>query len=61
MGSGRIVETTKGARIPEGGPLADMTYCNGRTVYVMLDANVATNGKVQQAERTLVAELGGRE
>ena len=33
----------RGERVDEKGPLSDLDCCNGRKVYVLLDANVATN------------------
>jgi hypothetical protein len=61
--SGRIgkAEAPDGARVDVNGPLPDLAACDKRTVYVMLDSNVAINPKVQQAERKLVMELRKRE
>src|SRR5579872_6665024 len=39
-------------------PLADLEVLRGRTVGVLLDANVASNPHVRQAERELCAHLG---
>lgn len=60
---GRIgkVENARGERVDQTGPLPDLSYCDGRKVYVLLDSNVATNPKVQQARAALVAELGKRQ
>jgi putative DNA primase/helicase len=59
---GRIgkVENEFGERVDVTGPLPDLRYCNARKVYVLLDANVATNPKVRQAQAALVAELRKR-
>ncbi len=40
--------------------LPDLDCTDGRTVYVLLDANLASNPKVQQAQTALVAELRKR-
>lgn len=37
-----------GHGVDEVGPLPDLHRCDGRRVYVLLDANVATNPKVEQ-------------
>jgi hypothetical protein len=37
--------------------LFDFHYLTGRVVYVLLDANVATNPEVQAAEKTLIKKL----
>lgn len=60
---GRIgkAENARGSRVDELGPIADLVCCNGRKMYVLLDANVATNPKVAQAQRALVAELRKRQ
>ncbi len=42
-------------------PLADLTQLDGRSVLVLLDANVKTNAKVRDAQDTLVAELRRRQ
>jgi hypothetical protein len=59
---GRIgkTESTSGERVDVTGPLPDLSVCDGRTVYVCLDANAATNSKVQAARDALVRELGRR-
>jgi hypothetical protein len=59
---GRIGKETDpdGERVDVKGPLPDLAACNGRRVYVLLDANVTTNPKVAAAERALVAELRNR-
>jgi putative DNA primase/helicase len=59
---GRIgkVENAHGKRVDELGALADLSCCDGRKVYVLLDANVATNPKVRQAQTALVADLQKR-
>ena len=50
---GRIgrVENARGERVDEVGPLRDLSYCDARKVYVLLDANAATNPKVQRRGR----------
>jgi putative DNA primase/helicase len=60
---GRIgtVENVRGERVEVTGPLRDLSYCNGRKVFVLLDANVATNRKVRSARDALVDELRKRE
>ena len=35
-----------GERTAMPGPLSDLNYCNGRTVYILVDSNVATNPNV---------------
>jgi len=50
-----------GDRVDEMGPIPDLDCCNGRKVYVLLDANVGTNANVRQAQRALVAELRKRQ
>jgi putative DNA primase/helicase len=60
---GRIgkVENAHGARVDEMGPISDLSCCcDERKVYVLLDANVASNPKVRQAQSALVAELRKR-
>lgn len=59
---GRIRKTDgiKGERVDEEGPLPDMAVCDGRTVYLLLDSNVASNIKVQAARSALVKELRKR-
>lgn len=57
---GRIgkVENSKGERVDEVGALPDLLVASGgRKVYVLLDANTATNPKVQQAQTNLVRQL----
>lgn len=49
-----------GSRADVTGPLPDLDVCNGRKVFVCLDANVATNPKVRQAEKALVTLLAER-
>lgn len=46
-----------GERVDVAGPLPDLAYCNGRKIYLMLDANAATNSQVQQARMRLADEL----
>jgi len=57
--SGRsgIEVSPKGERQETKGPLADLAYCRGRKVYVLLDTNVETNFKVQAARRALITVL----
>lgn len=59
---GRIGKTDgiDGSRVNVTGALPDLAVCDGRTVYVCLDANAATNSKVAQAEKALVTLLAGR-
>jgi DNA repair protein RadA/Sms len=59
---GRIgkTESPSGARVEVKGPLPDLAVCDERTVYVMLDANVAVSAEVQRAEKALVGELRKR-
>jgi P4 family phage/plasmid primase-like protien len=45
----------------KSGPLTDLDVCNGRTVIILLDANVATNEQVQAARNALTVELIKRE
>jgi putative DNA primase/helicase len=42
-------------RVP--GPIDDLNYCNNHTVYILLDANAATNPDVQRARTELIVEL----
>jgi putative DNA primase/helicase len=42
------------------GTLPDLTVCDGRKVYILLDSNAGTQPKVQAAERAFVAELRSR-
>jgi hypothetical protein len=53
----RIGIAPNGERIPVGGPLPDLNDCNGRTTYVLLDSNSATNPHVRLARIQLVVEL----
>jgi hypothetical protein len=59
---GRIgkTESTAGERVDVQGPLPDLAVCDGRTVYIMLDANAASNSKVQAARKALAKELQKR-
>ncbi len=53
-----INETANGERVPETGPIRDLNICRGgRITYIMLDANAATNFKVQKARKALVQQL----
>ena len=56
---GRIgkVENANGERVDETGPLPELHYCANRLTYVLLDANCATNPKVQGARKALAANL----
>jgi hypothetical protein len=56
---GRIgkLEDARGKRVDEQGPIPDLACCDGRKVYVLLDANVATNSMVHQARAALIREL----
>jgi putative DNA primase/helicase len=60
---GRIgkTEAIDGSRVDKTGPLPDLDVCNGRTVYLLLDSNVAKNWDVQQARNALARELLKRE
>jgi putative DNA primase/helicase len=59
---GRIgkTESPNGTRVDVKGALPDLAVCDGRRVYILLDSNVATQPKVQAAERAFVAELRKR-
>jgi hypothetical protein len=53
-----IKETATGERVPETGAIPDLNICrDGRKTYVLLDANAATNPKVQGARAALVRQL----
>ena len=56
---GRIGKTAgiDGSRVDVTGALPDLDVCDGRTVYLLLDSNVATNGEVQAARNALAKEL----
>lgn len=57
---GRIgkVETAKGERVDEVGPLPELGVCsNGRQVYILLDANAATNESVKAARAALARQI----
>jgi hypothetical protein len=56
---GRIgkAQNSHGERVDEYGPVSDLSCVDGRKVYVLLDANAATNPKVQQARVALIREL----
>jgi putative DNA primase/helicase len=60
---GRIgkAEGIDGSRVDVTGPLPDLTVCDGRTVYLLLDSNASTNGNVQAARNALAKELSKRE
>jgi hypothetical protein len=49
-----------GHRVDVTGPISDLDVCDGRTVYVLLDANVTNNRKVRAARNALVQELEKR-
>lgn len=52
------VENSKGERVDEVGPLPELGICcDGRKVYVLLDANCASNPAVQAARNALVRQL----
>jgi putative DNA primase/helicase len=53
-------ENEKGARVDVTGAISDLSVCDGRTVFVLLDSNAATNPKVRQARAALCKELAGR-
>jgi hypothetical protein len=50
-------EDAKGQRVDVKGPLSGLSYCDGHRVCVLLDSNVTTNSRVQQARAALVREL----
>jgi hypothetical protein len=50
-----------GERVDVRGHLSDLSVCDGRTIYVCLDANAETNSKVQEARAALVRELRKRD
>jgi hypothetical protein len=53
-----IHTTATGERVPEMGAIPDLNICrDGRLIYVLLDANCASNPKVQQARSQLVRQL----
>jgi len=53
-----IRTTATGERVPETGAIPDLNICrDGRRTYVLLDANCASNPKVQQARTQLVRQL----
>lgn len=56
---GRVgrTESTDGSRVDVTGPLPDLSVCDGRTVFLLLDANVSSNSKVQAARNALAKEL----
>jgi hypothetical protein len=56
-----IEENARGERLEMSGPLADLSYCNNRKVYILFDANVATNDKVKKARTELIVELSKAE
>ena len=51
----REAENANGERVDELGPISDLDCANGRKIYVLLDANSATNLQVHQAEAALVS------
>ena len=52
------VENSRGERVDEVGPLPELGICrDGRKVYVLLDANCASNRAVQAARNALVRQL----
>jgi Protein of unknown function (DUF3987)/Domain of unknown function (DUF3854) len=59
---GRIgkVPNARGKSVDEMGPVPDLDCCDGRKVYVLLDANLATNPKVKNAWDALNRELHKR-
>jgi Domain of unknown function (DUF3854) len=61
---GRIgkIEKPNGERVDELGALPDLRVCTARKTFILLDANCATNTKVQAARRDLaraVRKIGG--
>lgn len=59
---GRIGKTvdSNGARVDETGSLADLHHVEGRKVYILFDANVATNPSVHAARQQFRQELYAR-
>jgi Domain of unknown function (DUF3854) len=59
---GRIGKTqgNDGSRVDVTGPLSDLSVCDHRRVFVVMDANVAGNAKVRQAEKALAISLAER-
>ena len=59
---GRIgkTESITGGRVDVMGPIPDLDVCDGRTIFVMLDANTRTNSNVQAARNALIEELRKR-
>lgn len=51
---------SNGEREDVAGPLPDLSYCDGRKVDILVDANTATNPNVQRARTAVVAELRKR-
>jgi putative DNA primase/helicase len=56
---GRVgkTETANGERVDEVGPLPDLAVCAGRRVYILFDANCASNPEVRAARLDLAREL----
>jgi hypothetical protein len=56
---GRIgrTDSADGSRVDVTGPLPDLSVCDHRRVYVVMDANVAGNARVRQAEKALATCL----
>jgi hypothetical protein len=52
--------TPRGEREDVAGPVADLSHCDGRVVYVLLDNDMATNPDVSRACTALCAELRKR-
>ena len=50
-------QNAKGETVDEVGPLPDLAVCAGRRTYLLLDANAATNPKVQSQRRDLAKAL----
>jgi Protein of unknown function (DUF3631) len=58
IGKTGIKETPTGERVPETGAIRDLNICReGRSTYVLLDANCAINPKVLAARTQLVRQL----
>ena len=53
-------EAPNGEREDVKGPLPDLSYCDGRKVFVLLDANAETNDKVAAARSALCIDLRKR-
>jgi len=50
-------ELPNGGHEEETGPLPDLAVCNGRTVFILFDANASSNPEVRRARVELVRQL----